>query len=66
MLEQSAHGDAIPLWLYRQRHIITGLSPEATDRFFSDRILQRLVKNPEMLDTVVKRVREMTSDDLVD
>jgi hypothetical protein len=66
VLEQSAQEDGIPLWMYRQRHLLTGLSPEATDRFFSDRILQRFVRNPAMLDTVVKRIREMTPDDLVD
>jgi hypothetical protein len=65
-LEQSAREDGIPLWMYRQRHLLTGLSPEATDRFFSDRILQRFVRNPDMLDTVVKRLREMSPDDLVD
>jgi hypothetical protein len=66
VLEQSARGDGIPLWMYRERHLVTGLSPEATDRFFSDRILQRLVRNPDMLERVAKRVREMTPDDLVD
>jgi hypothetical protein len=66
VLEQSAQEDGIPLWMYRHRHLLTGLSPEATDRFFSDRILQRLVRDPDMLDRVAKRVREMTPDDLVD
>jgi hypothetical protein len=65
-LENSTREDGIPLWTYRQRHLMTGLSPEATDRFFSDRILQRFVRNPDMLDTVVKRLRELSSDDLVD
>ena len=65
-LERSTQEDGIPLWTYRQRHLMTGLSPEATDRFFSDRILQRVVRNPDLLDTVVKRLRELSADDLVD
>jgi hypothetical protein len=65
-LEQSAWEDGISLWMYHQRHLLTGLSPEATDRFFSDRILQRFVRNPDMLDTVVKRLRGISPDDLVD
>ena len=65
VLEHATKEDDTPLVTFKDRHITTALSPRATERFLSDRILRRFVEKPELLDTFVRRLRDLKQDDLV-
>jgi hypothetical protein len=66
VLERATKEDDTPLVTFQDRHIATALSPRATERFLSDRILQRFVAKPELLDTFVQRLRDLKEGDVVD
>jgi hypothetical protein len=55
-----------PLVTFGNQHIATALSRQATERLLSDRILQRFVEKPELLDTFVSRLQDLKNGDLVD
>jgi hypothetical protein len=66
VLEKATAEDDTPLVTFKERHIATALSPAATERVLSDRILQRFVKRPELLESFVQRLRDLKETDLVD
>lgn len=66
MLVQATKEGDTPLVTFGNQHIATALSRQATERLLSDRILQRFVEKPELLDTFVKRLHDLKDDDLVD
>jgi hypothetical protein len=66
VLERSTREDDTPLVTFQERHIATALSPRATERFLSDRIPRRFVEKPELLDTFVRRLRDLKEGDIVD
>jgi hypothetical protein len=65
-LETATKEDNTPLVTFRTKHIATAISPRATEKLLSDRILQRFVEKPELLDTFVGRLRDLKPDDIVD
>jgi hypothetical protein len=65
LVQATKEGDT-PLVTFANQHIVTALSRQATERLLSDRILQRFIEKPELLDTFVKRVQSLKDDDLVD
>jgi hypothetical protein len=65
LVQATKEGDT-PLVTFANQHIATALSRQATERLLSDRILQRFIEKPELLDTFVKRVQDLKDDDLVD
>jgi hypothetical protein len=65
ILERATQEDDMPLVTFQDRHIVTALSPRATERFLSDRILRRFVEKPEPLDTLVRRLRDLKEGDVI-
>jgi hypothetical protein len=65
LVEATKEGDT-PLLTFDNKHIATALSRQATERLLSDRILQRFVEKPELLNTFVKRLQDLKDNDLVD
>jgi hypothetical protein len=66
VLEGATREDTTPLVTFRSKHIATAISPRATERLLSDRILQKFVEKPQLLDTFVGRLRDLKKDDIVD
>ena len=66
VLKRATQEDDTPLVTFQDEHIATALSPRATERFLSDRILRRFVEKPELLDTFVRRLRDLKEEDVVD
>ena len=66
VLDASTKDDETPLVVFRNKHILTALSPEAAEKFLSDRILRRIVEKPELLEKLTKRLKELKPSDIVD
>jgi hypothetical protein len=65
LVQATKEGDT-PLVTFANQHIATALSRQATERLLSDRILQRFVEKPELLDKFVARLQNLKEEDLVD